>query len=281
MKLSLEQVPQEADRSFRVLLTPGLNDLYYWHFHPEWEIVYVEGATGTRHIGDHISRYEGSDLVLIASNVPHLNFDYGVTTDCEQVVIQMSPAFVGMDFFSLPEMRDIRLLFQQTPGALAFQGEVKKTAGEMLKRIPALQGFEQLMQLLDVFRFLAGASGSERIQARPVEAQDNFKEQQRLKLIHRHVEENYREFPDTHRAASLVNLSMAAFCRYFKKATGYTYTDYVNKYRIDQARKLLLMDRNVTETCFDCGFENLSHFNRTFKRYAGENPSTFRKKHRG
>jgi AraC-like DNA-binding protein len=74
---------------------------------------------------------------------------------------------------------------------------------------------------------------------------------------------------------------MAAFCRYFKKATGLTYTDYVNKYRIDQARKLLLMDRNVTEACFDCGFENLSHFNRTFRRFAGENPSAFRKKHRG
>ena len=281
MKISLEQVPQVADRSFRVLLTPGLNDLYYWHFHPEWEIVYVEGATGTRHIGDHISRYEGSDLVLIGSNIPHLNFDYGVRTDCEQVVIQMSPAFVVMDFFALPEMRDVHALFRKTPGAIAFHGETKKAAGEMLKRIPLLDGYGQMMQLLEVFRLLSRATELELIEARPVEAQDNFKEQQRLKLIHRHVEENYRELPDTRQAATMVNLSMAAFCRYFKKATGYTYTDYVNKYRIDQARKLLLMDRNVTEACYDCGFENLSHFNRTFKRFAGENPSAFRRKHRG
>jgi AraC-like DNA-binding protein len=281
MRISLEQVPREADRSFRVLLTPGLNDLYYWHFHPEWEIVYVEGATGTRHIGDHISRYEGSDLVLIGSNIPHLNFDYGVSTNCEQVVIQMSPAFVGLDFFSLPEMTDIRALFQQTPGAIAFHGMAKQAAGEMLKRIPSLDGYGQLMQLMDVFQLLSHASGYELIEARPVESRDNFKEQQRLRLLHRDVEENYRNHPDSMRVAKMVNLSMAAFCRYFKKATGYTYTDYVNKYRIDQARKLLLMDRNVTETCFDCGFENLSHFNRTFKRFAGENPSAFRKKHRG
>ena len=57
-----------------------------------------------------------------------------------------------------------------------------------------------------------------------------------------------------------------------------TFTDYVNKYRINQAKKLLLMDKNVTEACFDSGFENLSHFNRTFKKFAGENPSSFRKK---
>jgi AraC-like DNA-binding protein len=281
MKISLEQISLAADRSFHLLLTPGLNDLYYWHFHPEWEIVYVEGATGTRHIGDHISRYEGSDLVLISSNIPHLNFDYGVTTDCEQVVIQMSPAFMGMDLFNLPEMQGVRALFLKAHGAIAFGGETKRRAGEMLKRIPALDGFGQLMQLLGVFQILAGSKECEIIDARPVESHDNFKEQQRIKLLHRHVESTYRERPDTHAAAALVNLSMAAFCRYFKRTTGLTYTDYVNKYRIDQARKLLLMDRNVTETCFDCGFENLSHFNRTFKRFAGENPSAFRKKHRG
>jgi AraC-like DNA-binding protein len=281
MRLSLEQVRQAADRSFHLLLTPGLNDLCYWHFHPEWEIVYVEGATGTRHIGDHISRYEGSDLVLIASNVPHLNFDYGVTTDCEQVVIQMSPAFVQMEFFALPEMAAVRALFERTPGAMAFSGDTKREAGAMLKCIPRLDSFGQLMQLLQVFRFLAQSPDAEAIEARPVATRDNAREQERLSRLHRFVEAHYRDRPDTHAAAAHVNLSTAAFCRYFRKVTGLTYTDYINKFRIDQARKLLLMDRNVTETCFDCGFENLSHFNRTFRRFAGENPSAFRKKHRG
>lgn len=280
MKLSLEQVERPADRSFRLLLTPGLNDLYYWHFHPEWEIVYIEGATGTRHIGDHISRYEGSDLVLIGSNVPHLNFDYGVTTDCEQVVIQLSPAFVQMEFFTLPEMASVRALFDRTPGAMAFSGETKRAAGRMLRQISQLDSFGQLMHLLQVFRFLAESAETEAIEARPVVTRDNAREQERINRIHRFVEAHYKEQPDTHAAAAHVNLSTSAFCRYFRKTTGLTYTDFINKYRIDQARKLLLMDRNVTETCFDCGFENLSHFNRTFRRFTGENPSAFRKKHR-
>jgi AraC-like DNA-binding protein len=280
-KLSLEQVERPADRSFRLLLTPGLNDLYYWHFHPEWEIVYIEGATGTRHIGEHISRYEGSDLVLIGSNVPHLNFDYGVTTDCEQVVIQLSPVFMQMDFFTLPEMSAVRALFDRIPGAMAFSGNTKREASAILRRIPQLDSFGQLMALLEVFRILAQSTETEAIEARPVVTRDNVREQERMNRVHRFVEAHYRERPDTHAAAAHVNLSTSAFCRYFRRTTGLTYTDFINKYRIDQARKLLLMDRNVTETCFDCGFENLSHFNRTFRRFAGENPSSFRKKHRG
>lgn len=279
MRLSFEQVRQSADRSFHLLLTPGLNDQYYWHFHPEWEIVYVAGATGTRHIGDHISRYEGSDLVLIASNVPHLNFDYGVRTECRQVVVQLRPEFVSMDFFALPELAAVRAMFETNPGAMAFYGTTRAQAASLLEALPSLPPFEQLMQLIRICQLLANASQVEAIEARPVRDAGDERGQERLRILHRHVEASYREQPDTHAAAAKVNLSTAAFCRYFRKATGYTYTDYVNKFRIDQARKLLLMDRNVTETCFECGFSNLSHFNRTFRRFAGENPSAFRYRH--
>jgi len=63
MKLALEQIAKPPDRSFHVFLTPGLNDYYYWHFHPEVEIVFVEGATGTPQYRDHIVPYYSSDLV--------------------------------------------------------------------------------------------------------------------------------------------------------------------------------------------------------------------------
>ncbi|MFN5476035.1 MAG: AraC family transcriptional regulator, partial [Sphingobacteriales bacterium] len=66
----------------------------------------MEGASGTRHIGDHISRYEGSDLVFIGPYIPHLNFDYGVRTQCETVVVQMKEDFLGSMFLQAPELRD-------------------------------------------------------------------------------------------------------------------------------------------------------------------------------
>ncbi len=78
MKIQLESFSPDEKSSFRLLHNPRLNDLFYWHFHPEYELVYIEGANGTRHVGNHISPYIGSDLVLIGSNIPHLNFDYGI-----------------------------------------------------------------------------------------------------------------------------------------------------------------------------------------------------------
>ena len=278
MKLALEQVGLSEGSSFRLLLTPGLNDYYYWHFHPEYEIVFVTGASGTRHIGDHISRYEGSDLVLIGPYIPHLNFDYGVRTDCEQVVVQMKEDFLGKEFMLLPEMEKCRQLFENARTAIAFTGETKIKVGEMLMQLADAGPFDRMMKLLSIFGELAASVETESLNARPLENLSDFKEQQRMQRIHRYVEDHYQQQPESHEAASLVNLSTAAFCRYFKKSTSMTFTDYVNKYRINQAKKLLLMDKNVTEACFDSGFENLSHFNRTFKKFAGENPSSFRKK---
>ena len=106
-----------------------------------------------------------------------------------------------------------------------------------------------------------------------------MKEQKRLYLIYQFIEQHYQETINVHELASLVNLSTAAFCRYFKKATHLTLTDFVNQYRVNQAKKLMLDGANVTEACYESGFENLSHFNRTYKKITNENPSAFRKKH--
>jgi AraC-like DNA-binding protein len=277
MKVIREQVSPDSDSSFRILLTPGLNDQFYWHFHPEYEIVFIDGATGTRHIGDHISRYEGSDLVFIGPNIPHLNFDYGVRTDCSVVVVQMREDFLGKEFFQLPEMSEIRGLFERARKAVYFTGETKRKVGEMLGELPGKGHFEQLMGLLGIFQVLAASAEAEQLNIKPMARDASGKEQQRMRDVYRFVEENYQRKADSTEAAALVNLTPAAFCRYFKRTTGQTFTDFMNQYRITQAKKFLMMGKNVTETCFECGFENLSHFNRSFRRYAGENPSVFRK----
>lgn len=276
-KVTREQIPLSAEQSFRLLLTPNLNDQYYWHFHPEYEIYYVEGASGTRHIGDHISRYEGSDLVFIGPYIPHLNFDYGVRTQCEQVVVQMKEDFLGEGFLMSPEMQGCRQLFRNAAGAIAFHGETKRRAGEMMKRLATLGPMPRMITLLEIFALLSASDEFELLRANPLDNISDLKEQQRLQRIHRLVEERFPTRIETVEAAEAVNLSLPAFCRYFKRATGMTFTDYVNKYRIDQARKFLLMGHNVTEACYDCGYENLSYFNRTFRRFAGMNPSAFRR----
>ena len=110
MKIQLEAISSK-DSSFSLMFNPRLSDLFYWHFHPEYELVYIEASEGTRHIGDHISTYEKSDLTLIGSNIPHLNFDYGIKTDYQKVVVHFKKDFSEAHFQSTPELSSLAKLF--------------------------------------------------------------------------------------------------------------------------------------------------------------------------
>ena len=279
MKIKREDILPNSGSSFKTLLTPRLNDYFFWHFHPEYEIVYVEGASGTRHVGDHISNYENSDLVFIGPNIPHLNFDYGVRTDCEQVIIQMKENFLGKDFLNIPEFNAIRKLFKMADHGLSFSGKTKQVVGEKLKQIQGLDHFGQLMLLLQIFQLLASSDEVTVLNPRPAGNKSLEKEQQRMGYVYQYVEANYQQKPNVNAIAAGVNLTTAAFCRFFKKHTKMTFTDFVNQYRINQAKNYLLQDKTISEACYGVGFDSVSYFNKLFKKIVGENPSGFKKRY--
>ena len=279
MKIKLEKVQPDEGSSFRILKNPRLNELFFWHYHPEYELIFIAGADGTRHIGDHISIFKGSDLVFMGPNIPHLNFDFGIRTEYEKIVIQLQEDFLREALADIPELSDIRALFSKARRAIAFKGDTKRAVGEKLKEMIQQNHFRQWILLLEIFQLLATSTESEVLNIPPIEHNYNLKEQQRIKKIYRYVEEHYQEKVDVQEVVDLCNLSMAAFCRYFKRMTNMTFTEFLNQYRVNQAKKLLLKDYNVSEACFESGFTNLSYFNKTFNKYAKENPMHFKKRH--
>ncbi|GAA4419604.1 AraC family transcriptional regulator [Nibrella viscosa] len=281
MKVRYEDIRPDADSSFRILITPKLNDFFYWHFHPEYEIVYIEAPEGTRHVGDHISRFRQSDLVLIGPNIPHLNFDYGIKAEYEQFVVQMREDFLANAFTSVPELAGIHALFERARHGVYFFGATKEAVGRRLRRLHTLAPYEQFIEILNIFQVLATSPEQDLLHSSPVGQHYSLKEQQRLKRVYGFIEENYQQPIGVAQMAQLTHLTKAAFCRYFKKMTLMTFTEFLNQYRINQAKKLLLLDKTVTEVCFEAGFESLSYFNRTFKKVAGENPLHFKKRHSG
>ena len=279
MKIQLENISPDTNSSFRLLLNPKLNDLFYWHFHPEYELVYIENADGTRHVGEHISQYEGSDLVFIGSNIPHLNFDYGVKTDCEKVVLQIHPDFKENTLQKLPELKAINALFEKSVYGIAFHGATKTAIGQRFLQFQYLPPFAQFVEALHIFQLLAESENYTLLHDQPYINQYSQKEQERIRQIYGYIDQHYQRKITLEEVAALSNLGKEAFCRYFKKATGNTFIEFLNQYRISQAKRLLLMNKNVSETCFACGFESLSYFNRIFKKVTGENPSFFKKQH--
>ncbi|HWK05808.1 MAG TPA: AraC family transcriptional regulator [Puia sp.] len=279
MNLKREVIIPDQGSSFKILLTPGLNDTFLWHFHPEYEIVYVEGSSGTRHVGDHISLYEQSDLVFIGPYIPHLNFDYGVRTECEQIIIQLKENFLGNDFLHIPEFLAIKALFHKADYGLSFTGDTKKIVAGKLKQLPGLNHFDQLILLLQIFQLLATTDEVVQLNSRPARHRSFEKDEKRMDSIYRYIQANYRDRPDVNAIAKQVNLTTAAFCRFFRKHTKMTFTDFINQFRINQAKNHLLQDKSISEATYEVGFESVSYFNKVFKKVVGENPSSFKKRY--
>ena len=278
MKIQKEIVLPDPGQSFK-LFTPSLRNHFYWHYHPEYELVFVEAVTGIRHVGQHISSFMESDLVLIGPNVPHLNFDYGIETDYHQIVVQLRENFLGDAFRETPEFSKIYGLFEKAYLGLSFGEETKRIVSEKLRQMQDLPHFEQLISLLEVFQLLAMSKEITALNEQDTSIKLFLDDKIRMGSVYKYIHANYDKAPDINAVASSVHLSTAAFCRYFKKQTKMTFTDFVNQYRITQAKTLLIKGLTVSEACYEVGFQSLSHFNKLFKKLAGENPSVFRKKY--
>ncbi|WP_367769839.1 AraC family transcriptional regulator [Flavobacterium sp. WC2421] len=278
MKIVFEDIKRLAGSSFRILVNPKLNDFYYWHFHPEFELTFIVAPSGTRRVGNHVGNFEGSDLVFIGSNIPHLNFDYGIKTEYEKVVLQVNEDFFKNDLAVTPELASIYQFFENSKRVICFNGKIKETVGKRLQKLHLLSHFEQFIEVLSLFQLLANSTEMTLLHDVPFENMYNNKEQLRLKIVYEFIEENFQRPISLEEIAEKTNLSKAAFCRYFKKMTQLTFIEFLNQYRIEQAKRLLKSDKNVTETCYECGFESLSYFNRIFKKVVGKNPIQFKKK---
>jgi AraC-like DNA-binding protein len=278
MKIQRELCLTGEGQSFRIF-APSLKNYFYWHYHPEIELTFVEATTGIRHVGQHISSYMDSDLILIGPNIPHLNFDYGLKAEYKQIVVQMKEDFLGNAFASTPEFQEIDELFKRASMAISFKGKTKEVAAIKLQQMQLLKPFEQLMTLLEVLHVLAQSKEYVLLNDQDTSVKSFLHDKIRMSSVYEYIHSNFNQKPDVNIVADNVHLSTAAFCRYFKKQTKMTFTDFVNQYRINQAKTHLLGGKNISEAADAVGFESISHFNKVFKKNTGENPSEFRKRY--
>lgn len=276
MKIKFEEIKPNPGQSFK-LFSPSLKNYFYWHYHPNYELVFVEATAGIRHVGQHVSNYLESDLILIGPNIPHLNFDFGLKTEYKQIVVQMKENFLGDSFHHTPEFEAIDQLLKKAVYGLSFTGLTKEKVATKLKEMQEMDHFDQLISLLKIFQILATSNEVVVLNEMDTSVKIFLNDKIRMGTIYEYIDAKYNQTPDVNEIASQVSLSTAAFCRYFKKQTRMTFTDFVNHYRINQAKTLLLHDKNVSEACYEVGFESLSYFNKVFRKNTGKNPSEFKK----
>ncbi len=251
----------------------------FWHFHPEIELVYVNQGQGKRHIGNHLSYFNNSQLILLGSNLPHNGFTDRLTSNGSETLIQFKPDFLGGSFFDTPEMHDIVQLFERGKKGILFKPETKKGVGPKMENLINYNGFDRIIKLLEILNDLALSEDYTLLNADGYAFETKPQDSMKIDIIYKHINSNFKDHISLDEIADKVSMTVPAFCRYFKKATGKTFTKLVNEYRVVHATKLLSESQmTITDVCFECGFNNFSHFNKLFNEFTGKSASAYRNK---
>lgn len=215
---------------------------------------------------------------MLGANLPHNGFTDRLTVNGTETIIQFKPDFLGDSFLKMPEMNDLTSLFERAKKGLLFKPETKKIVGPKIENILKFEGFERVLKLLEVLNDLASADDYTILNVDGFVLETTPQDSAKIDIVFNFVNTNFQRHIALEEISDKVSMTVPAFCRYFKKATGKTFTKLVNEYRVVHATKLLSESQtSITDICFECGFNNFSHFNKQFKEFTGKSASNYRK----
>lgn len=254
-----------------------------YHFHPEIELIAIHDSHGLAVLDGQIEKFQPGDVFLLGSMAPHSftnrrKESKGVDWT-HYTVAFCRPDFLGGEGTILPEASGIRRLIG-SGSSFALEGDLRRRVERKMKEMPRAGGMAGLALLLDILtsivetpanlRKVEGGLASEGLQRHDTE---------RLAKVHRFIHDHCTEEIDLAAVAKCASMAASSFSRWFHQKTGKTFKDYLNEVRVLEAcSRLVLSDEPVTSLCYDCGFNNLSNFNRRFRRIKGCTPSQFRER---
>ena len=251
-----------------------------WHVHPEYELILVIQGHGYRIVGDNISRLAAGDLVLMGPGLPHIwqdDPDGGKRTSVSFLLIQFEDKPLREGLLAIAAMEPVRRLLHRATRGLHIVGKTRDKVAALMKPMAGLKGMDRVLQFLQILVTLAGSEDCEPIASPGFAADNSLFDQERMDRVFQFLSSKVGEPVRLSEAARIVNLSEGAFSRFFRLHTGKTFPEFVNELRIGRACSLLLEDNlNITEVAYECGFINLSNFNRQFLKLKGQSPREFR-----
>lgn len=279
-----ETVQADTESSFRSLhfSCEDFSTDHTWHYHPEFELTWIIRSEGTRFVGDSIEHYSAGDLVLVGPNLPHCwqNDLHSSTSERpELIVVQFCRSYMGGIFSNIPETKAIHQLFEAAAGGLHFFGPSVYAVGQLLHAMVAQRGLDRLLRLLNILNLLSKCQERKQLAAADYHLHNDVTpvNRHRIEIVHRYVRENLGLEISQAEIAERLGMSAPSFSRFFRAATGQTFVDFVNILRVNKACRMLGGAKaSVTEIAMDCGYRNISNFNRQFRALKRMNPSEYR-----
>ena len=276
MKAKLEDIPsQKGASSFYTYRFQVPYFEFKWHYHPEYELTYIVKGSGYRIVGNSYAYFTAGDLVLLGSNVPHTwSGKMDSEENSEAIVIQFSKEFIA-PFLQLDEGKAIKRLLEQADRGLYFADHAVLASN--LQDLPNATGMDRVVKLLSILEMLSQNSATH-IASNSFHTVVSQKSELRINKVCLFIQHNFTSKISLKDVAALLYMTESNFCKFFKKSTGKTYSDYVNELRINESARLLVQtEKSISQVAFDCGFESLSYFNRVFFTKKACTPSVYRK----
>jgi AraC-like DNA-binding protein len=249
---------------------------FLWHYHPEYELTLILEGSGERMVGDSHEYFFPGDLVLLGPGLPHT---WVSDTSSAAVVVQFSEVFIT-PLVQYPECERIRQLLAQASRGLYYpiQEPVGGRLLQAIERLPMSRAAGRITNLLEILQVLTDGAGVAEPLASPYfQPAVGKKTEGRISKVFQYIHRHSAEEIALKEMAGLINLSESAFCKFFKRTTGKTFSDYLADIRIGHACHLLSeTDDTISTIAYRSGFDSLTYFNRVFLRKKGVRPREFR-----
>lgn len=282
MRIVPFSIPKNLQEAFRVQVDQQPYLYNHLHQHPEIQLTLVKESSGTLVAGDYVGRFHSSDVFVIGSNQPHVfrndeKYFKSKKLQAHTITLFFDEQTVHPTFWQLPEMKAALQFLKNSSGGCKIIGAKKKLLADKLEQLAAATGIKRLLLFLEIMEQL-----SQKKEVQPLATtltQKNIKtyDGNRLNKVMAFTFKEYYRPIQLAEVAALANLTTEAFCKYFKTRTRKTYIGFLNEIRIQHACRLLAEDKSIADICYECGFTNLSNFNRVFKKIKKTAPAQWRK----
>jgi AraC-like DNA-binding protein len=251
-----------------------------WHYHDEYELHLIVASTGKAFVGDYIGSFQPGHLVLTGPRLPHnwisLDLPEG-GYEQRDLVIQFSPGPIEKASANIAELSEVLPLLERSRHGIEFFG-VSELAKSYWLKIRSSKGLGRFAAFCEYLACLARCSDYRLLSHSALQSIDDHAQLDQIDAIVSRITDNLAQPITAAGMASELNMNESQFSRFFKRATGNSFTDFVIQMRINQACRLLMQsDRFITHICYEVGFNNVANFNRRFLDIKGMTPSEFRR----
>jgi len=282
MKVIPFSIPKTSKEAFRLQVDKQPYFYDKLHQHPEIQIMHIVKGEGTLIAGDHVGRFSHGDLFLIGSGQPHVfrndktYYDSKKKSGVHAISLFFDEKYAGESFWQLDELQAVHQFLVNSELGYRIESNTKVLILDIINQLPQSHGINKVISFFQLLKILTESKELTPLCVAPANSSYNVAEGKRMNdILHFTFSQSHRKIK-IEEVAEIANLSSEAFCRYFKMRTRKTYTNFINEVRISNACKMLIeKEKTIQEICYEVGFSNLSHFNRTFKKVTRKTPKAY------